>query len=765
MALPNGLPQISDLGALLSTLGNDLVDIPLMQPTTSIGAPVAGYFYSSITNRAPMYDLRNDLGVNIGVNRFCIQQIYRMPKESGPNNEIVWGVVNDTYNQIRLVGNFAVNNGTAGVDVVGSTNDYIEITFYGTGLNILVRPSGGVDARVSTDGGSEGPNIFPSFNTTVIGMYSPVNTVVSCVHNLTLGIHTVKIRLAAGLGFNGFEVVNDSSSVKVNPGASWNDGKKLYNSAQAISLYNSGFESGALGTKGGRVVVYQKADGSIAKAVNPTNASVAYTSSADHSNEEIIRTYSTMEFGASRTTDFNSNVVPNIARAFTLDDGTTTLAATQTSGSFGSYADGMSFGEAASQWTAFTFVGTGLDIEVRDTAGTGPETYTFSIDGGTPQSWPYSTGSTNARIIKIVSGLPYGTHILRVTRSTASFFSVLCRRLIVYGPKKPTIPSGAIELADYNIMADFVANSTQGIDRISTGVLRKYCTRELTYTGSNWTMAGPNPGAYTGGFILYTNGGSGQTMSYTFWGTGIELRSQSYGTNSSNVGVLIDGVAPSGTAYGNWTYSAGTLNQAATPNNSPGSGVVFSGLSLGKHTITFTNNTAAQFVVDALDVVTPIHSHKYNGPFILQNILAIGSQGISDNRKLYTDINQKNISETSGVAVGSPQMTGPTFLPMPEMSTIIKVEKDCVLEISYNTVMYNSSTYALDRVQIYVDGVAQKQYQQGQTGAVSNTRANVSDTIFVPVSAGIHKIDAYWSTDAGTLTADGTIRNLTVREM
>jgi hypothetical protein len=41
----------------------------------------------------------------------------------------------------------------------------------------------------------------------------------------------------------------------------------------------------------------------------------------------------------------------------------------------------------------------------------------------------------------------------------------------------------------------------------------------------------------------------------------------------------------------------------------------------------------------------------------------------------------------------------------------------------------------------------------------------LSLSTIVPVSAGVHKVDVYWSVSGGTATADSTKRILSVREI
>ena len=72
--------------------------------TSTAGAPASGQFYSQIVGRASMPDISKNLKVQMGVERIIMQTIFLIPGEMGPSQEPVYGVVNDTYGQIGLVG-------------------------------------------------------------------------------------------------------------------------------------------------------------------------------------------------------------------------------------------------------------------------------------------------------------------------------------------------------------------------------------------------------------------------------------------------------------------------------------------------------------------------------------------------------------------------------------------------------------------------------------------------------------------------------------
>ena len=72
----------------------------------------------------------------------------------------------------------------------------MEITFFGTGLNMLVLNATNAprSAFISIDGGAEGADINPLASSILVGRnYSP-NGVIQATSGLTLGIHTARIR-------------------------------------------------------------------------------------------------------------------------------------------------------------------------------------------------------------------------------------------------------------------------------------------------------------------------------------------------------------------------------------------------------------------------------------------------------------------------------------------------------------------------------------------------------------------------------------------
>lgn len=747
--------------------------------TTSAGTPPAGQFYSTVVNRAALIDLSQDLKARMGVERISTQQLYASQSEFGPNGEPVWMVQNDTFGQIRCVGNWIAADNSNGQWVAPAlntdTSSFVEITFYGTGLNVVSANAGGtaVDLRYSVDGGAESQFL----NITPTNIYSgrnyTSNTVYPVVSGLSLGIHTVKVRSGSGSTWaawfiSGFETLNESSSVKVNSGVGYVQGKKYTSTSQSSFSYSSP----VTGTRGGRVLIYQNSDGSVGTAFQAVNTSAAYLSSTDHTNEEIARTYYWREFGAGRSDDFSLiGTSSATVAAFTLDDGTTTLVGSQVAAGNGGNSTDLRINNTggSAYFITFQFVGTGLDIMAfGDSAGT-TTNYTLSVDGVSQGSLaPNFTvaGIAGAKKVPLCSGLPYGTHTVKIAQpSTSSANPINIRQFIAYQPKKPTLPSGSIELADYNVMANFVANATASLDSIGTGTLRKAVTREMNFVGSwafgTWASVTCVPTHYVAGFSTFS-GTIGNYFEYTFFGTGFEFRHTEGGGSTATV--TLNGTTLTSANFGTATFNVvgtGCSFNSSTGVYTQGSSAVdgnsfsVSNLPLAKYTVRFTVATAANFNVDTIDVITPIHSYKYNLYADQQNSITVGSQAISDNRKITPVKDSLSSVKAWAQAIGvanQPTTTSGSPVPMPDMSLTIKTSGGRVA-IGYSVDVYIATNGQATYQQLYVDGVAAGVYKANYS-ASSTGPVPTSDLIIVNLSPGVHKIDLYWWTSAsntGTL--------------
>lgn len=745
----------------------------LMTATTTTGTPAAGRFYSTVVNRSPLPDFSQDLKPRIGVERIMVQQMVPLQNEFGPNNETVWSALNDTQGIIRFLGNWSFALANYGQLVSGSSvGDCVEVTFYGTGLNLLTYSNTTASTvSVKVDGVQTSANIYVVQNGLLSGRGYSINSLHSAVNGLTLGVHTVTLTLTAqngnALNVYGFEILNESSSVKVQPGISYIKGQKYLTGTQAAFSYNSV----ATGTKGGRVLVYQNSDGSISQAWTATNASQANLTSADHTNEDMVRQYHWREFGANRNDDFSTLSTTSGSRVFTLDDGTTTLCS-QSTITDNTY-QGLNVGnQGVGTFFIFTFVGTGLDLIAYGSGGSaGLSPTTVMIVDGATISTSQLTLTGYPSVVKVVSGLPYGTHIVKFQKNTANGAADICiTGFKVYQPKKPTLPSGTFELADYNVMANYAA-TTAGINNISTGVLRKtLATRETIYVGS-WTDGGVTQSFPVGRQTDST--ASGAYIEYGFYGTGFELRAQADTSFSNNNSILIDGssngtgltIATLGAGYSITSTNPIVFSTAAGPGTTNGAGLTVTGLTMAWHKVRVTSNTANNLIIEAMDIITPVHSVKSNSYIDLQNALPVGSNSISDNRKTtpVKDLVPAVKAWAQAVGITSSPSTGSTsFVPMPDMSLTIKTSGG-PLDISFASRL-DANGISIS-TQIMVNGifVGVQVNPFGNGGGVIGF--STSNSAIVPVNAGVHKVDIFWAVSSGTATASGTQRILRAREI
>lgn len=747
----------------------------LINPTSATGTPAAGTYHSIVTNRAPIVDLSQDLKARFGSSRIVVQSAYRIENELGVSSEPVYGATNDIFGQIRYVGvgwqNVNSNNG-ASVNT-SSLNDYAEIVFYGTGLNItMVGLEAGRDIRYHLDGIDNNTNIITSSATQSAILqtrnYAP-HQIVPVVSGLTAGIHTIRLRLAAAVSsaFTSFEILNETSTVSVRAGSSFINGKKATASAATTFSYNSGFETGSITTRGGRVLVYQKLNGSVVKSVTPVDATSQFISSATHANEELARTHMIREFGASRVAaaDDFSLLNANSNRAFVLDDNTTALV-TNNAG----FTNEVLSIPNTNDYISITFVGTGLDL-IRQDFSASIDNYTVLLNNSSIGTLT-TTGTTAQFTQRIASGLPYGTHNIRFLRTAAAVGALGFVGFKVYQPKKPTLPTGCIELADYNIVADYSAAGITGtavLDNtaIATGVITKHITREFQYRGANWAIANTNGSLYPlGGTSTGTTTNNNQPYEYTFWGTGFVIHNIDSSGATYDFSVTVDGVLnATGTARSNASnLGGGSYRSTGTTGNAPVR-IDFQGLTLGKHTVIVQRTAGAgNFAVAALHYMTPIHTMRSNLPVEQGNAMMVGANGIADNRAITpikdANLQLKNVSQAVGIT-SSPTTNSTAVTPVPDLS-VVHFNKSGKIKVSYLMNLTGTAGNG-HNTGIILDGQVVFTQQEAVNAAHQLPYMGFK---YFNVGPGFHKVEIYWqSGGATTLTANTTERIVIVEEL
>lgn len=578
-----------------------------------LGEPNVVALNSSITNRAKIEANCKVVGP---VERIVVNSLKEVPNESGPNGEIVY-TSDKEDSRFRIFGEVSTVFNANGTHIkMNSMGDVIEITFFGTGINILTYLDTNdrsydiyLDGVLKSPVTITGSDVLSTRNT-------KLNVVKSMVKGETRDWHTIKLvkNTVFSSLFYGFEILNESPELSVLSGSVYKNGYEyILENGLTLPLKPIGYT----GTNGARVLTYiDPSDGIVKQAFNEVGTP-AYLGATDHSNEAIVRKINFREFGRNRSDDFSTLSSTASDRAFALDDDSTTLVGKNVQYGFTNQSLTVN---ANSDFWILTFKGTGLDLVVEND-GYGRACSAF-IDGnnvGTlDPSYLNGTGK-----LTVCSGLSCGTHEVKIARNGGSTsWGVL--DFIIYQPKKPTLPKEAVILSDYNILGDFVANTTALPTNISSGVLRKANTREFAFvdgTGgtTDWSFGYGNQDDSNG-----LTGVRNQTdrlnsyVEYTFLGYGFDYRVNGYGNNSTDISVEINGQAATSanfptasfSAYGGGTFSfnpsTGSLNSAIS-SGTPG--LVVSGLPFGLYTVRLTNKVDGEwFRIASIDIIAPSYT-------------------------------------------------------------------------------------------------------------------------------------------------------------
>ncbi len=276
--------------------------------------------------------------------------------------------------------------------------------------------------------------------------------------------------------------------------------------------------------------------------------------------------------------------------SFVMDDGLTSFSGDDVNVSGYDYAVGSATLTPSGDLFYITFIGTGLTL-----------------------SLPSSNATEIGTQYTIAQNLPYGTHVYKQERSGSNGIHTIdgvvvatsapngAKYIAIHQPKKPPIPEDAVVLCDYMLMADFVPQTSKGIDKISKGVRRCSVSRDVfcNETGGD-AFSFAQDVNYASGFRLRLDGGADGVDK-------MKLRIPSFGTNIVHIGyasptrsqIYIDS-SPQTTTDDPDSNSNGSYQSIATNKDL--------GLyNWGINAVTGQNGATAGF-----DIATPIHtSHHY----------------------------------------------------------------------------------------------------------------------------------------------------------
>jgi len=405
---------------------------------------------------------------------------------------------------------------------------------------------------------------------------------------------------------------------------------------------------------GGRVVKWVDSSGTIKTSVTVMPPNAKSIKSADVNkkaknapNDTYLPTFE------DETTNVNEDLLHEVAKTFhfrefgngsangnasykdvsTLDNNTTDVAYVMDDGTTSYSGESYAASDGTGMWPAVT--------------GSSDDFLTFIGTGITIQNDKY-----NPQTITIAQNLPYGTHILKsnYASSTSATWTIdgvaitatgalatynTKTNITFHQPKKPPIPEDACVLADFMLMAAYVPQTSNGIEKISKGVRLSDCSRDVFFDS---THSSTNSGfahriGYTGpggfGFSSY-NGTANATHTFKqeFYGDGIVFRywetSETYRQETFKLYIddtLLTASNFSGVTVTSPYFTYNSSNGTFTQASSYVSGqyyVSIKGLTLGHHTLKYSHDSTAdtdQGKLSGFDIATPIHTSSHYQTF------------------------------------------------------------------------------------------------------------------------------------------------------
>jgi hypothetical protein len=381
--------------------------------------------------------------------------------------------------------------------------------------------------------------------------------------------------------------------------------------------------------------------GTTSAAVANTQYLPTFTDIAiDHSQAEVAKTFHFREFGNGNANGGNSGTYKDASMittteqdiAYVMDDGLTSMSGN------GKDAQNTWYRKDNDSFVYLTFIGTGITVK------------------------------QDLGVLCYAQNLPYGTHILKKDSNTTTANSDIIldgvtlksahvndynqiEEVTFHQPKRPPIPENAVVIADYMLMADFVPQTAGGIGLISKGVRSNSATRDIFHddgTGTTYYTISPN--LTISPFGLRVNSGANASSA-----TDTIARLPSFGTNYSIRGFDVNARHA---LYVDSESSISTMTHGSSSGNDS-FGHLASSVTLGVHKFGANAKNGNQLSLNAMEVVTPIHtSHHYQSfesPFLHE--LVGGDRNMEQSNLIVTpdgkswDEVTRDVSYLSNVAI------------------------------------------------------------------------------------------------------------------
>ena len=335
------------------------------------------------------------------------------------------------------------------------------------------------------------------------------------------------------------------------------------------------------------------------------NQPALHSTTIDHSQAEVAKTFHWREFGngaanggtnASNYADasmLKTGTSDNVA--YVMDDGLTSLSAENVEGD----SDELTFRFNGNTDFFIAFIGTGISIEkkVSDTQA-GSDSLTYTLDGVALTTYS-SSNATHPKFINLAQNLPYGTHILKVSRAGLSNVHPFWKEFTFHQPKKPPIPENAVVLADYMLMADFVPQTASGIEKVSKGVRTNSPSRDCFYDNTSgsgsFDPVSAQPLAMGGLEVCFDTTSAANTIKQKLPFFGTNFVSKGY-SHDNQIIITLDDVDKDSASTRNGDNNRGSYAHLTTD------------IALGVYVAGKLNTASTNPCYGNMDIVTPIHT-------------------------------------------------------------------------------------------------------------------------------------------------------------
>ena len=318
---------MADFVSALSTIGTN--------PTLS-AADVVALQAMTVNNehgqRRSIQNPKNNLKNSSGIERIPFNGLEELDTEYGSNlattplfNRTVHAL-NDGDSRIRFVGNGwdVISESNRGTNLrTASTTDYVEITFFGTGLNILTVTNSGARTIIPVVDGTTGTDIYPGTFSDALEPANrnvKINQVLPVRSGLTAGVHTIRLsqtNASSATPFNlyGCEIINESAAITQQPGADFDGRVSLLTGTDVpieptVATAGTAYRLNAMDTKTG------------ARVLNYLTSGGQFKQSFTDAIESVVEAGGT---GTTYTVQFNSTDTTPFAGTATIPAATSTI--------------------------------------------------------------------------------------------------------------------------------------------------------------------------------------------------------------------------------------------------------------------------------------------------------------------------------------------------------------------------------------------------------------------------------------------------------